>query len=73
MELSARDIFSFLDYNLSKYQGILTKLGTCTDIENVWFGIANFELSAHSMIMAGYYRFMFLLFGDMGTFKSSFI
>ena len=33
-ELSARDtpIFSFPDDNLSKCQGILTKFGTCIDI-----------------------------------------
>ena len=38
-ELSARDmpIFPFPDDNLSKYQGILTKLGTCIDIKKVWF------------------------------------
>ena len=42
MELSARDspIFSFPDDNLSKFKGILTKLGTCIDIKEVWFGIA---------------------------------
>ena len=42
-ELSARDmhIFSFPDDNLSKYHGIVTKLGTCIDIKEIWFGIAN--------------------------------
>ena len=42
-ELSARytPIFSFLDVNLSKYQGILTKLGTCIDIKNIWFGFVD--------------------------------
>ena len=42
-ELSARDtpIFSFPDDNLYKCQGILTKLGTCIDIKEIWFGIAN--------------------------------
>ena len=46
--LSARDmpIFSFPDYNLSKYQGIFTKLGTCIDIVEVWFGIANGQISS---------------------------
>ena len=45
-ELSARDapIFSFLDDNLSKCQEILTKLGTCIDIEEIWFGIANGQI-----------------------------
>ena len=40
-ELSARDtpIFLFTDDNLSKCQGILTKLGTCIDMKKIWFGI----------------------------------
>ena len=59
-ELSARDIFSFPDDNLSKYQGILTKLGTCIDIKEIWFGIANGQISsifdsAGDKIMAGYF------------------
>ena len=45
-ELSAQDIFSFLDNNLSKCQGILTKLGTCIDMKEVWFGkFANGQIS----------------------------
>ena len=40
-ELPARDIFSFPDDNLSKCQGILTNFGTCIDIMEIWFGIAN--------------------------------
>ena len=38
---SAHDtpIFLFLDNNLSKYQGILTKLGTCIDIKEIWAGL----------------------------------
>ena len=37
-ELSARDmlIFLFPGENLSKCQGILTKLGTCIDIKEIW-------------------------------------
>ena len=48
-ELSAGDtpIFSFPDDNLSKCQGILTKLGTCIDIKKkIWFGIANWQISS---------------------------
>ena len=47
-ELSAQDthIFSFPDDNLSKYQWILTKLGTCIDIKEVWFGIASGQISS---------------------------
>ena len=47
-ELSARDmpIFSFPDDNLSK-QGILTKLAICIDIKEIWFGIANGQISSH--------------------------
>ena len=42
-QISARDtpIFSFPDDNLSKCQGILTKVCTCIDIKEIWFGIAN--------------------------------
>ena len=62
-------VFSFPDDNLSKYQWIFTKLGTCMciDIVKIWFGIANgqisqllTQLSAHHKIMAGYYSFTFL-------------
>ena len=46
-KLSARDtpIFSFLDDNLCKCQRILTKLGTCIDIKEIWFGITNEQIS----------------------------
>ena len=48
MELSAGEtpIFSFPDDNLSMCQGILTKLGTCIDIMEIWFGIANGQISS---------------------------
>ena len=47
-ELSARDtpIFSFPDDNLSKHQWIFTKLGMCIDILEIWFGIANGQISS---------------------------
>ena len=35
MELSAWNIFSFLDDDLSKCQGILTKLSICIDIKEI--------------------------------------
>ena len=43
MELSARytPIFLFPDTNLSNCQGTLTKLGTCIDIKEIRFWIAN--------------------------------
>ena len=48
-ELSAQDtpIFSFLDDNLSKCQGILTKLGPCIDIKGIWFEIANRQIRTY--------------------------
>ena len=48
-ELSARDtpIFSFPDDNLSKLQGIFTKLAICIDIKEIWFGIANGQISSN--------------------------
>ena len=47
-ELSALDmpIFSFPDYNLSKLQGIFTKLAICIDIKEIWYGIANGQISS---------------------------
>ena len=47
-ELSARDmsVFSFLDYNFSKYQWIFTKLGMCIDIVEICFWIANGLISS---------------------------
>ena len=47
-ELSAREtpIFSFPDDNLSKHQWIFTKLGMCIDIIDIWFGIANGQISS---------------------------
>ena len=47
-EISARDtpILLFPDDNLSKCQWILTKLGTYTDMKEIWFGIANGQISS---------------------------
>ena len=39
-------MFSFPDDNLCKCQGILTKLGTCIDIKEIWFGVANGQISS---------------------------
>ena len=41
---SCLPIFTFPDDNLSKCQGILTKLGACIDIKEIWFGIANGQI-----------------------------
>ena len=47
-ELSAREthMFSFPGDNLCKCQGILTKVGTCIDIKEIWFWIANGQISS---------------------------
>ena len=39
--------FSFLDDNLSKHQWIFTKLDMCIDIVEIWFGIANGQISSN--------------------------
>ena len=39
--------FWFPDANLSKHQWIFTKLGMCIDIVEVWFGIANGQISSN--------------------------
>ena len=41
-------IVSFMDDNLSKCQWIFTKLGMCIDIVEIWFGIANGQISSVS-------------------------
>ena len=49
-ELSARDtpIFSFPDDNLSKKQGILTKLAICIHFKDIWFkDIATGQISSN--------------------------
>ena len=38
-------VYSFSDNNVSKYQWIFTKLGICIDIVEIWFGIANGQIS----------------------------
>ena len=38
--------FLFLDDNLSKCQWIFTKLGMCIDIVEIWFEIANGQISS---------------------------
>ena len=37
---------SFPDDNLSEDQWIFTKLGMCIDIVEIWFGIANGQISS---------------------------
>ena len=39
-------VFSFLDNNLRKYLWIFSKLGMCIDIVEIWFGIANGQISS---------------------------
>ena len=36
--------FSFVDDNLSKCQWIFTKLGMCTNVLEIWFGIAKAQI-----------------------------
>ena len=63
-QLSARNtsIFYLQDHNLSKSQWIFTKFDMCIDIVGMLIGkFCQFwtELSAHNIIMTGYYRFTF--------------
>ena len=39
--------FSFPDDKLSRRQWIFTKLGMCIDIVEIWFGIANGQISSN--------------------------
>ena len=47
-ELFAQDmpIFSFPDDNLNEHKWIFTKLGVCIDIVEIWFMIANGQISS---------------------------
>ena len=62
-------LFSFPDNNFSRYQWIFTKLCMCIDIVEICIELLMVkfhqfltELSAHHMIVAGYYHFKFFLF-----------
>ena len=46
LEVRDTPIFWFPEDNLSKCQGILTKLGTCINMKEIWFGIANGQISS---------------------------
>ena len=65
-ELSARDmlIFSFTDDNLSIHQWIFTKLSMCIDIVEIWFRIANRQISSNfeGVICPRHALFFFFLF-----------
>ena len=58
-------VFAFPDKNYSKYQWIFTKLGMCIDIVEICMELLMVkfhqfltELSAHHMIVVGYYHFI---------------
>ena len=61
-ELSARDtpIFSFPDDNLCKCQGILTKLGTCSYIKEIWFGTVDGQIPRHDNGEVLWFNFLFI-------------
>ena len=52
-ELSARhtSVLLFQDDNLSRYQSSVMKLGICIDITDIWFGIANEQISSFFKII----------------------
>ena len=43
--------FLFPDDNLSKRQWIFTKIGMCIDIVEIWFGIANGQISSNFYVV----------------------
>ena len=59
-ELSARDTpkFSFPDNNVSKNKWIFTNLGMFIDFVEIWFGIANGQISSNfDRVICPYFRF----------------
>ena len=49
--------FSFPKDNLSKHQWIFTKLGLCINIVEIWFGIANEQISSNLPETRPYFGF----------------
>ena len=88
LHVSVRDtsIFSFPDDNLSKWQGLLTKLAICIDIIKIWFRIvicpsviffpdifAMITLIHKQIIaMAGYYACGAFIYGKDKVFYTDF-
>ena len=46
VRLSCPSVFSLLDNHLSECQWIFNKLAVCIDIVEIWFGIANGQISS---------------------------
>ena len=57
-------VFSFLFDNLSKYQWIFTKLGMCIVILEIWFGIANGQISSILTEFSAHHTSVFLFSED---------
>ena len=54
--------FSFPDDNLSKHQWIFTKSGVCIDIMEIWYGIANGQISSNfDGVICPFFFFFFIL------------
>ena len=73
-ELSAKDtsVFSLMD-NFSKYQWMFTKLGLCIDIVEIYFEIANGQISSISDNYLPAIHLYFLLSGHLNRFSSNLI
>ena len=52
--------FSFPDDNLSKHQRIFIKLGMCIDIVEIWFGIANGQMSIFYVVICPRHAHIFV-------------
>ena len=57
INVSRPSIFLFLDDNLSKCQWIFAKLGTSTDMVELWFGITNEQISSFLTEISVYFQF----------------
>ena len=59
--------FSFPDDNLSKHQWIFTKSGVCIDIMEIWYGIANGQISSNfDGVICPFFFFFFFFFFILG-------
>ena len=78
-KLSAHDMseFSFPDDNFSKYQWIFTKLGVCIDIVNIWFWIADGQITSvfdsYLPVSCPYFHFWMITLVNVNGFSPNLV
>ena len=79
LPLVRTSVFSFPDDNLSNFQWIFTKwiftkLGVCTDIVEIWFGIANRQSSSiFDRVICPYFQCRMTTLVNVNGFSSNLV